>query len=84
MTPHCRICGVEPEDIEEFVTKAVEHNEDPNNDVFVTPRTICHSGYHYDPSTNSFICPKCFRTRQDEGQEDNLYGISQFDAHDRI
>lgn len=78
LVPRCRTCGIEPDDIEEFVIKAIENNEDPNNDLFITPQTVCYSDHHYDPSTNSFICPSCKKTLQDEGQED-MYATSTTD-----
>lgn len=68
--PVCRDCEAEPEQVDLFVQQAQEHNADPVNTMAVSPRTMCYGGNHYDPSTNSFICPPCKRKRLDLGQED--------------
>ena len=70
LTPRCRVCGAEPNEVEAFILDAALHNDDPMNAMKVTPQTVCYSGNNYDPSTNSFLCPPCKRKREDEGQED--------------
>ena len=57
--PHCRKCGVSSKEVPEFIARAAEHNAS-NNPLQIAPQTMAFGpGNHYDPSTNSFICPEC-------------------------
>jgi len=59
MIPRCRKCGAVADEIKLFQDKAKAHNAS-GADLKVSASTFAYGpGSHYDPSTNTFICPAC-------------------------
>lgn len=67
--PTCRDCEVDAENVQLFIDKAGEHNDDPMESMYIGPVTVAFSGNNYDPSNNTFLCPPCKKTREDEGRD---------------
>jgi DNA-directed RNA polymerase subunit M/transcription elongation factor TFIIS len=57
--PKCRKCGAGADVVPTFIEKAKVHNES-GSALKVKPSTFAFGpGVHYDPSTQTFICPAC-------------------------
>ena len=58
--PKCRKCGIDATDVPEFKEFAKVHNEREGQSMQVDASVYGYGpGSHYDPSNNTFICPKC-------------------------